>query len=111
MVQAPQKSLAERPPGAAVVDGTRREQQPGCDRIHRAGPSCLRSASQADERDARDQGGGDHPGMKPATQPRFDRVYQVDDLFPKSGNRVPLFRPTVTPWFAGQPDFKVLCTP
>ena len=49
--------------------------------------------------------------MKPATQPRFDRVYQVDDLFPKSGNRVPLFRPTVTPWFAGQPDFKVLCTP
>lgn len=81
------------------------------DRVHGAGPDRLRCASQPDERDARNQRGGDHPRMQPATQPRLDRIHQVDSLLHQSSDQMTTLRSLVTLRFAGQSDIAALSTP
>lgn len=88
MVETTQNGLTERPPGTAVVDGARPEQQQGSDGVHSAGQGSLRGPGQADQDDAGNQRGGDRCGVEPATKLRLHRLHQVGPSLHQSGNRV-----------------------
>ncbi|MFJ9112193.1 hypothetical protein [Streptomyces sp. NPDC102283] len=49
--------------------------------------------------------------MQPATQPRLDRLHQVDGLPHQSSDRMTALRPIATLRFAGLSDFAALSTP
>ncbi|WP_443075791.1 hypothetical protein [Streptomyces sp. NBC_01693] len=49
--------------------------------------------------------------MQPATQPRLDRLHQVDSLLHQSSDRMTTLRPIAALRFAGLSDFAALSTP
>ncbi|MFC5172799.1 MULTISPECIES: hypothetical protein [Streptomyces] len=49
--------------------------------------------------------------MQPATQPRLDRLHQVDSLLHQSSDQMTTLRSLVTLRFAGQSDIAALSTP
>ncbi|MET7874184.1 hypothetical protein ABZS90_31010 [Streptomyces cyaneofuscatus] len=49
--------------------------------------------------------------MQPATQPRLDRLHQVDSLLHQSSDRMTTLRTTATLCFAERSDFAALSTP
>ncbi|MEV6434203.1 hypothetical protein [Streptomyces anulatus] len=48
--------------------------------------------------------------MQPATQPRLDRLHQVDSLLHQNSDRMTTLRSIVTLGFAGLSDFAALST-